>query len=1380
MAVHSLTLKSRSGKMFLFCTESQGQSGTALQFASRDAATQWIRQSFDRNATQSDSIRDVYQWFASQLSAKDLVAPWSAVRDAELCRTLATALLEGKLLILQQPERKAVLTAPESVTPAPASSKTLERGGQTTGKPAAENSSVASDQAGTNAADNQTPATENVTTCGDPVSMCTGEEILELTDFELAGPLPMQWIRTYRSSQSHQNIGFGYGWRSNFNLHIDTLTADDGTVALQLVNEEGRRLHFARPEPGQTSYQLAEELALRSEADGSLVLLKPDNTHWVFVPAISTAGTANNQRWLLHQVMDSVGRHLQLYYNKQSRLSRIDYTAKKGIELHYDSAGLLCRIETVSLSNPTDKRDKAAQITPVVLAQYRYNIDQELISATNSGGQTEQYQYSQHLLTVRQRASGFCHYFSWQGNGPAARCIRNWGDDGIYDYRFSYDDKTRSASSIDGNGHCWQYFHNKRNLLLKKVAPDGATWHYSWNQQGKKIAETRPDGSTSRFYYNENGQLVTLEQADGAITHFQYNELGQRNVIIDAEGRQWRREYSAAGLLLSELSPDSAVTRYQYNGNNQLERVYLPDGGIQRLRWSDENQLLAVKHNDALTRYSYDSLGRLNGMVDASGLVTEYHYNPAGKLLKQLQYPADSENQPDAPRLEQHFSYDESGRLLSTTNANGDKSTRQYGGLSQPTRLLQADGSAFNYEYDNERNLTAIMRSDGARYQLDYDSQERPVRLQGFDGRQQHFQYDLNGKVASVRDGSKRQLKVKRDKCGRIVEQTALHGQNLASNHFHYDKIGRVLRASNGQRKLRFSYHLNGQPTEIWQDNSCVAHQYNPQGKCSSTTLPDGTLIDYRYNEEGQLAQLAVNQQPLLWRTFDSAGRETAREYQSGLMLQQQYDVYNRLTAQQWQRGSQSQRRQYRYTALHQLQKVTDNQLGDIEYQYNKLDQLISKQHSADSSQNESHQWDSFGNPHGDGIEVKQDRLLRYHDKQYQYDDSGNQIHAASGPASQQREFNGLNQLTSVSCNGAISRYEYDAFGRRSAKISDGERTEYFWDGDKLIGESRAGEYSWYIYEPGSNKPLLLLKNGAVYYYQLDQLGTPLSLTDSNNDIVWQASYSVFGKALVTRNEIDNPLRFQGQYFDSESGLHYNHFRYYDPETGRFISQDPIGLLGGINHYQYAPNHVNWVDPLGLSCKEAKPLYKTKDLLPGYTGEDDPNNCTRWNKPEVVEYLSGQKKAELELDVVGGFLVKKSTGELFDTGDTNTFWGQAIFAMDGGGRIFASLYQEAGIFHHSSLVGGEAVAAAGTFEVSHGVLLEVSNQTGHYETSQELNNQFFDELEQRGLPRDTLDNVKRKGYNEDGFPMKEKNHSDFRTAREWKPGQEIPDDWMDF
>jgi len=129
-----------------------------------------------------------------------------------------------------------------------------------------------------------------------------------------------------------------------------------------------------------------------------------------------------------------------------------------------------------------------------------------------------------------------------------------------------------------------------------------------------------------------------------------------------------------------------------------------------------------------------------------------------------------------------------------------------------------------------------------------------------------------------------------------------------------------------------------------------------------------------------------------------------------------------------------------------------------------------------------------------------------------------------------------------------------------------------------------------------------LIKNGSstqnneIYYYHLDQLGTPICLTDNRAEQVWRNESDEFGCQQTEEvegnekqgfiNTVDNPLRFQGQYFDEESKLHYNRFRYYDPKQQRFINQDPIGLVGGINPYQYAPNPVNWIDPFGLSCKE--------------------------------------------------------------------------------------------------------------------------------------------------------------------------------------------------
>ena len=110
-----------------------------------------------------------------------------------------------------------------------------------------------------------------------------------------------------------------------------------------------------------------------------------------------------------------------------------------------------------------------------------------------------------------------------------------------------------------------------------------------------------------------------------------------------------------------------------------------------------------------------------------------------------------------------------------------------------------------------------------------------------------------------------------------------------------------------------------------------------------------------------------------------------------------------------------------------------------------------------------------------------------------------------------------------------------------------------------------------------------------------DQLDTPQFVTNANAEVVWQNNTDAFGyseQIELSPEHITQPLRFQGQYFDAESGLHYNRYRYYSPKQQRFINQDPIGLAGGINHYQYAPNPINWVDPMGLSCKEGVAIVR--------------------------------------------------------------------------------------------------------------------------------------------------------------------------------------------
>jgi len=167
--------------------------------------------------------------------------------------------------------------------------------------------------------------------------------------------------------------------------------------------------------------------------------------------------------------------------------------------------------------------------------------------------------------------------------------------------------------------------------------------------------------------------------------------------------------------------------------------------------------------------------------------------------------------------------------------------------------------------------------------------------------------------------------------------------------------------------------------------------------------------------------------------------------------------------------------------------------------------------------------------------------------------------------------------------------YTYDPFGRRIEKNVNGVITQYVYSTEGLIGEYDAGGNitRTYGYHPSSTfttDPLFMKQGSEVYFYHNDGSGTPQKMTNSSGIVVWQATYSSFGKTTVDGNStITNNIRFPGQYFDSETGLHYNFHRFYDPEMGRYITRDPIEG-SDYNLYVYTGNNpVNKYDPMGLA-----------------------------------------------------------------------------------------------------------------------------------------------------------------------------------------------------
>jgi RHS repeat-associated protein len=1258
----------------------------------------------------------------------------------ETASVLTQALVAGTISCYHQKAKSAIQVSDNTNSGAagkkPSSKSSSKASGKSASQAPAKNSGGAS---------NNTPSEEPITQqeCrSDPVSMLSGEEILPLIDFTLAGSKQLIWRRLYRSSHADVCSVMGNGWRHDFMVQLTEHylpppkvgPKQKGTYWLEYQDEHGAKHRFEKVKPGQSSYQLSSNLALHYQTNGKQVLVTPDDQHLTF--------KAGENSWLLEKVINEKGQSIGFYYDAKERLHRVEVNKARGCILKYNPQGLLANISAYR----TGDNNKPVLLTPL-LAQYDYDENKNLVRATNQQGETEHYGYNAaNLLTKRTRASGFSHHFEWDSYSSSAKCIKQWGDNNTYTYQFEYNVDAGETTCIDSRGHKEHFVHNAQGKLVKHTDPNGNVWHYRYNAQGQKITEIKPDSSEIKYSYTPYGQLESITQPDGSVTKFAYNQLGQRVLTTLPDGQTITRKYSVAGLLQSETFGDGRTVLYSYDKFGQLTQHINKNGQVTKFVWNEQGELLAKHHNDELIRYSYDSLGRVNATINNAGLLTQYKYNEHGQLAQTIAF---DEKDPENKQY-QHFSYDDAGRLISSKNSKGDTTEQHFEGLSQPHCVIQPDGSALHLTYDKERNLTAIERSDGHVYRISYDANENPTQVTGFDGTLQQYKYDACNRLTSVTQSDKRHVKIERDKLGRVIAQhaslaTDTHIVNNA-NYYNYNLQGKITRAHNAQSTLKQQFDKGGRLLRAEQvHNQQQAHtlkySYDDYGRRQSLTLPDSSTLKYSYNKFGQLSAIHLQQAnsnvvELAALSYDSQGNIQTQQFGNDVTLTQQFDVFNRLTQQQLTHPAQAlfDTCTYNYDSVNQLiaRKEEGVSSHNINFEYNSLGQLIQQNLvSSENTKTTQYQWDSFGNPvsqskiknnelaeqqttepndDGDAINKVEsnqsesthnvinseyndsnaataasdlseddgvikgitdaDRLIHFGDSDFHYDEFGNQIRETGKGIKTRREYNAFNQLSCFNNNGTLTQYDYDPLGRRIAKHTEQGKIDYIWDNDQLIGEYQHGEYTWYINLPNQFHPVALIKQGEVYYYHLDQLNTPRFVTNNKAEVVWENQADVYGYEELEadadfskENSFTQPIRFQGQYLDEESGLHYNRYRYYSPKQQRFINQDPIGLVGGINHYQYAPNPVNWVDPFGLTCKDGQ----KKNVFAGHGSIDVTKPATvpvgtsltvySWDGATITDDLGSKiedgtvssgvfKKVYTEGDVIPGYMLHPNCGSL--------------------------------------------------------------------------------------------------------------------------------------
>jgi len=374
---------------------------------------------------------------------------------------------------------------------------------------------------------------------------------------------------------------------------------------------------------------------------------------------------------------------------------------------------------------------------------------------------------------------------------------------------------------------------------------------------------------------------------------------------------------------------------------------------------------------------------------------------------------------------------------------------------------------------------------------------------------------------------------------------------------------------------------------------------YTESGRKRSLTYPDGSTYEYSYNDANRIQSMDLpDSGQITWGEYEWR-RPTSVSLPGGASKSFDLDPLQRIKkiTSRDPAGNTILHREYDYD---KAGNIVSEQTGEgrHDYGYDPLDRLTSAENPA--LQDEEYSYDAVGNrltsadTNGTWSYNANNELLAYNNATCSFDDNGNMVKRVVDGKVTRYIYNANNRLVRVEdgSGDVIAEYYYDPFGRRLWKEVNGERTYFHYSEQGLIAEydDRGDPIRFYGYKPGSSwttDPVFLKKNREYYFYHNDHLGTPQKLTASNGKVVWSSRYASFGGTQLVEKEIKNPLRFPGQYYDEETGLHYNYHRYYDPEIGRYLRDDPIGLEGGINLFAYSENTpLKYIDYFGLRAQE--------------------------------------------------------------------------------------------------------------------------------------------------------------------------------------------------
>ena len=1060
-------------------------------------------------------------------------------------------------------------------------------------------------------------------TFGNPVHAPTGAKFLDGSDdldFELPARLPLRWVRTYNSLDEAEGP-LGQGWRLPVTL---TLTAtEDGAT---LTDARGIEIPFGPIEPRHAVVNILHGWTL-GRAGGRWLAEDPEGRIHDFGP------DRYGEALPLLRIEDRNGNFIALRHDEEGRLVEMADSTGRRYVCAYD-ADHPRRIAEVAWLTEAE--------APITLVRYGYDRNGRLASVADRAGAVVR-QFTWHdsgLMASHTLPSGLVSHYEWSRfAGSHPRVTRQWnslGEEWRADYRLAADGKSGATLVIDHLGRrqswewtgpfqitayrdaedqVWRWTYDSNNLPLTCTEPDGAAWSHRYDARGNLVEATDPLGGKYLTEWRDDRPLPARETApDGAETRYEYDPRGNL-AAVEHPGGRIELVRDDGGAVVARRDERGGLNRWRRRADGQA--ASFTDCSGKTTRWDYDGEGRLTIETDAAgqaTRYGWDAAGRPAARLNPDGVSFFWRWRPGGTL-------ASSEVSGAVTRYE----WDAAGRLTAKTDPEGNRVSREFDAGGRITLLTDGAGQETRFAYDRVDRLVAETGIDGIRSDYRLDPRGLPVMVTRIaeDGGRTVISLERDPMSRLVAKGTGESLtRYEYDPVGRVtaVRRFATDGETpVDSIGFAYDDAGRLIEETAEVQRLG---RLNGSSWR-WEALSeprrtAIRHERNEVGHIVATALPYGPELRYlRYGGAGHLLQINLGDVELTEMERDDLHREIGRG-QGALKTRFDLDPMGRrltcrtdLADASFGAGAKL-AKDYRYDARGLLAARQDRWMGERRFAYDDADRVVASQIDGFD---EAFQWDGASNalPHQAGLrviegETVRNRVLRWGDCVYDYDAKGRLVRKKT--ASGERLFfswNDENQMVASASRAGEWSYHYDALGRRIAKRRhDGARppdtTWFVWDGMRMAQEEHGQRCVTTVYaDVGSYVPLARVEHGSwektitagqIYYFHTDINGAPEELTSHAGKVAWRARYLTWGN--LAQEEWDREyewdaglqrreqnLRFQGQYYDAETGLHYNTFRYYDPEIGRFVSQDPIGLAGGMNLYRYAPNPIHWIDPWG-------------------------------------------------------------------------------------------------------------------------------------------------------------------------------------------------------